>query len=106
MDRQLKIFAGQKLYMRPSKQKRELNTYREYEDKARQLVSHMNVLRDMKHLGRLDEENRRHLKQAGANITDRREMVERTDRDVVTNYHVQQILNLRRELLEAMKPEK
>ena len=66
----------------------------------------MNVLRDMKHLGRLDEENRRHLKQAGANITDRREMVERTDRDVVTNYHVQQILNLRRELLEAMKPEK
>ena len=106
MDKQLKIFAGQKLYMRPSKQRRELNAYREYEDKARQLVSHMNVLRDMKHLGRLDEENRRHLKQAGANITDRREMVERTDRDIVTNYHVQQILNLRRELLEAMKPEK
>ena len=106
MDKQLKIFAGQKLYMRPSKQKKELNTYREYEDKARQLVSHMNVLRDMKHLGRLDEENRRHLKQASANITDRREMVERTDRDVVTNYHVQQILHLRGELLEAMKPEK
>ena len=103
MDKQLKIFAGQKLYMRPSKQKRELNTYREYEDKARQLVSHMNVLRDMKHLGRLDEENRRHLKQSGANITDRREMVERTDRDVVTNYHVEQILKLRGELLEDMR---
>ena len=105
LDKQLKIFAGQRLYMRPSRQKKELNVYREYEDKARQLVSHMNILRDMEHLGRLNDESRRKLAECGANITDRRELVERTERDIVTNYHVQQILKIRAELLEAMKQE-
>ena len=102
MDKQLKIFARQKLLMRPSRQREELNAFRAYEDKAMRLVSHMQVLCRMEHLGRLDEESRRHLKEAGANITDRRELVERTDRDIVTNYHVQKILQLRRELLETL----
>lgn len=105
MDKQLKIFADQKLYMRPSSQRAELAAYREYEDKARQLVAHMNVLRDMEHLGRLNDESRRKLKACGANIRDRRGLVEWTERDVVTNYHVEQILKLRGELLEAMKAE-
>jgi len=105
MDKQLKIFAGQKLYMRPSSQRAELKTYREYEDKARQLISHMNVLRDMEHLGRLNGESRRKLKECGADIRDRRALVDWTDRDVVTNYHVEQILKLRGELMEAMKTE-
>ena len=105
LDKQLKIFAGQKLYMRPSSQKQELSTYREYEDKARQLVSHMNVLRDMKYLGRLNEESRRKLAECGANITDRRTIVDWTNRDVVTNYHVEQIMKIRAELLEATKTE-
>jgi len=105
MDRQLKIFAGQKLYMRPSRQRRELNTYRAYEDKARQLVAHMEVLEDMEHLGRLNDESRRKLTACGANIRDRREAVVWTDRDVVTNYHVEQILKLRRELLEVLRAE-
>ena len=52
----------------------------------------MNVLRDMKHLGRLNEESRRKLAECGANITDRRTIVDWTYRDVVTNYHVEQIL--------------
>jgi len=103
MDKQLKIFAGQKLYMRPGRKRRELETFRDYEDKARRLVSHMSVLRDMEHLGRLDGESRRKLHDCGANITDRRELVERTARDVVTNYHVEQILKLRGELLEDMR---
>ena len=102
MDKQLKIFAKQKLLMRPSRQKEELEAFRSYEDKAMRLVAHMQVLCRMEHLGRLDEENRRRLKEAGANITDRREMVERTDRDVVTNYHVQKILELRRELMDIL----
>ena len=105
LDKQLKIFAGQKLYMRPSRQKKELNVYREYEDKARQLVSHMNILRDMEHLGRLNEESRRKLAECGANITDRRTIVDWTNRDVVTNYHVEQIMKIRAELLEATKTE-
>ena len=102
MDKQLKIFARQKLLMRPSRQKEELKAFRTYENNARRLVCHMEVLCRMPHLGRLDEENRRRLEQAGASITDRRELIERTDRDVVTNYHVQKILELRRELLETL----
>ena len=105
MDKQLKIFAGQKLYMRPSHQRRELAAFRDYEEKARQLISHMNVLRDMEHPGRLNEESRRKLKECGADIRDRHILVEQTDRDVVTNYHVEQILKLRRELLEDMGAE-
>ena len=103
MDKQLKIFAKQKLLMRPSRQKQELEAFRAYEGKAMRLVAHMQVLCRMEHLGRLDEENRRRLEQAGANITDRREMVERTDRDIVTNYHVQKLLELRRELMDILK---
>jgi len=59
----------------------------------------------MEHLGRLNDESRRKLKECGADIRDRRELVEQTARDVVTNYHVEQILKLRGELLEAMKTE-
>ena len=103
MDKQLKIFSQQKLLMRPSSQRKELDTFRTYENSARRLVCHMEVLCRMEHLGRLDEENRRRLKEAGADITDRREIVERTDRDVVTNYHVRKILELRRELLDTME---
>ena len=103
MDKQLKIFAKQKLLMRPSRQKQELEAFRSYENKAMRLVTHMQVLCRMEHLGRLDDENRRRLKEAGANITDRRELVERTDRDIVTNYHVHKILELRRELLDSLE---
>lgn len=102
MDQQLKIFANQKLPMRPGKQRAELESYRTYEGKARRLVCHMEVLCRMEHLGRLNETSRRRLKECGANITDRRELVESTDRDVVTNYHVEQILILRRELLDVL----
>lgn len=103
MDKQLKIFGSQKLFMRPSRQRRQLASYREYEDKARQLVAHMEVLRDMEHLGRLNDESRRDLKECGANIRDRHQLVEWTERDVVTNYHVEQILKLRQELLAILK---
>ncbi len=103
MEKQLKIFAGQKLFMRPSKHRRKLEAYREYEENARQLVFHMEVLRDMEHLGRLNEESRRKLKECGAHIRDRHGIVEWTDRDVVTNYHVERILKLRQELMDAME---
>lgn len=102
MNKQLKIFAGQKLYMRPSRQRSQLQSFWDYEDRARQLVVHMEALGKMEHLGRLSQESRRKLKECGAQIRDRRELVERTDRDIVTNYHVEQILRLRRELLELL----
>jgi hypothetical protein len=53
--------------------------------------------------GRLDEENRRQLEEAGAGIRDHRPLESVTERDVVTNYHVRQILRLRQELLAALE---
>ena len=52
--------------------------------------------------GRLNEENRRRLAACGAEIRDRRPLDSVMELDVVTNYHVRQILALRRELLEAL----
>lgn len=103
IDRQLKIFANQALWMRPSKHHSELLSFQVYEDKARQLVAHMEVLSQLGHPGRLNDENRQHLIGYGANIRDRRPLDSVTERDVVTNYHVERILALRRELLALLK---
>ena len=62
----------------------------------------MEVLSRMDVPGRLNEENRRRLNACGANIRDERPLNSVLERDEVTNYHVAQILKLRRELLEAL----
>lgn len=99
---QLQLFANQKLLLHLRRQKAQLETFRICESNARQLVAHMEVLCRMDHLGRLNEENRRKLTASGAEIRDKRQMVETTENDTVTNYHVGQILLLRRELLDAI----
>ena len=53
--------------------------------------------------GRLNEENRRRLIACGADIRDKRPLDSILERDVVTNYHIEQILRLRRELLDILK---
>ena len=53
--------------------------------------------------GRLNSENRRRLEANGARILDIRPLDSVMERDVVTNYHVGQVLTLRRELLEALR---
>lgn len=103
IDRQLKVFANQTLLMRPSKYRRELASFRVYEAKARQLVAHMEVLSQLEHPGRLNGENRQHLIGYGAKIQDHRTLDSVTERDVITNYHVERILALRRELLALLK---
>ena len=62
----------------------------------------MEVLSHMEHPGRLNEENRRRLIKCGAVIRDSRPLEAVAEIDVVTNYHVRQILKLRRELLEVL----
>jgi len=103
IDRQLKVFANQTLLMRPSRYRRELTSFRTYEAKARQLVAHMEVLSQLEQPGRLNSENRQSLISYGANIRDLRELDSVTERDIITNYHVERILALRRELLTLMK---
>lgn len=103
MDRQLRIFSNQKLFLRLRRQKQELELFRVCEGKSRELVAQMEVLCRMGRPGRLSEESRRRLESCGAHIRDARPLDSVLERDVVTNYHVGQILALRRELLDALE---
>ena len=103
MDRELQLFANQKLILRLRRQQEELENFRLCENKARELVARMEVLSQMEQLGRLNEENRRRLMACGASIRDERPLDSVMEKDVVTNYHVRQILRIRRELLDALK---
>ncbi len=103
MRNQLQIFENQKLLTRRKRQNRDVETFHLCADKARELVARMEVLSCMERPGRLDEENRKRLKKSGADIRDTRPLDSMTERDVVTNYHVRQLLRLRRELLTALE---
>ena len=103
IDRQLKIFSNQILWMRPSKHRRELVAFRVYEAKARQLVTHMEILSHLERPGRLNAENRQHLTRCGTKIRDLRPLNSVTALDIITNYHVECILTLRQELLVLSK---
>lgn len=102
LNREMQLFSNQKLILHLRRQKEELETFRLCEDKARELVARMEVLSQMGRPGRLDAENRRRLAACGATIRDQRPLDSVLERDVVTNYHVRQILKLRRELLDVL----
>jgi len=101
--RQLRVFSNQRLLMHLSRQKRQIETFRLCESKARELLARMEILSHVGSLGRLNEENRRRLNACGANIRDVRPLDAVQEKDVVTNYHVRQILTIRRELLDALR---
>ncbi len=103
MARQLHIFGNQKLIHRLRRQKEELEQFRQCEGMARELLARMEVLSRMGRPGRLNDENRQRLKVCGAEIRDTRSTRNPQERDMVTNYHVRQILTLRTELLDAMQ---
>ena len=103
MDRHVTTFGNQKLLLRLRRQKQELEVYRTYEEKARKLVAHTEVLCRMDRPGRLNEENRRRLEACGATIRDDRALTSVMEQDIVTNYHVSEILTLRRELLDILQ---
>ena len=105
MARQLGIFANQKLLTRMKRQKDQLEAFSTCQRKAKELLARMEVLSCVERIGRLNEENRRRLTACGATIRDQRPLDAVQERDVVTNYHVAQILKLRRELLAALGKE-
>lgn len=105
MARQLAIFRNQKLVLRLRRQQEELEQFRQCESKARELLARMEVLSHMGRPGRLNDENRLRLKNCGADIRDRRNYKNPQERDMVTNYHIRQILTLRQELLEILNKE-
>ena len=102
LEAQLRIFSNQKLIMRLKRQKEELESFRICERKSRELLARMEILCCVGHPGRLNEENINRLKACGANIQDPEPLEFLSEKDVVTNYHITQILNIRQELLEAL----
>ena len=103
MARQLRIFGNQKLVLRLRRQQEELEQFRLCEGKARELLARMEVLSRMGRPGRLNDENRLRLKNCGAQIRDTRVLKNPQERDMVTNYHVRQILSLRADILQALQ---
>ena len=102
LNRQLKIFSNQKLLLRLRRQKEELSHFRICEQKARELVAQMEVLHAMGIPGNLNADNRRILLDCGARINSEATTVSLQEADIITNYHVANILALRSELLKAL----
>ena len=99
---QLSIFSNQVLPFHKARQKEKLKLFRMCEGRARRLVSHLEVLCAMDVPGQLNDENLAALRAGGANIAEQPELTEWTDKDTITNYHVEQILALRKELLSII----
>lgn len=103
LDDQLRVFSNQKLVLRLKRQNRELEIFKEYENKVRLLVEQMDVLCAMGSPGRLNEENYALLIECGVSVADRCVANIQTDKDIVTNYHISQILSIRQELLDVLE---
>lgn len=102
VEQQLKLFESQFLLIHRRRQLREMDLFRVCDKKAKELVAHLEVLSRMERPGRLSDANRRRLCACGAVIRDERTLDSVMEQDVVTNYHVDRILDLRRELLAAL----
>ena len=99
----LKILADQKLLYSRKKHKSDLSSFFDCEEKARELVIHLEAISQLPFPGILNAENKNRLERNGASVRDHRILTEPAELDIVTNYHVNQILILRRELLDALK---
>lgn len=103
MATQLRIFSNQRLILRLKRQREELEQFRLCESKAKELLARMQILSCIGRPGKLSDENRQRLKACGANIRDKRPYRNPQERDIVTNYHVRQILSLRADILETLQ---
>ncbi len=102
MERQLSIFENQLFLLHPSRQRLKLEQFRRCDRKAKELVARLQILSNIERPGRLSEESRRRLIACGARIRDERLLDSVMELDVVTNYHVRQILQIRHELLNTL----
>ena len=101
----LHIFSQQRIFTHLKLQKKEVAAFEVCRDKALALVSRIYLLSVMGVPGHLNQEVCDMLAASGAKIKDKPWNGEFTERDIVINYHVMHILNLRRELLEALGEE-
>ena len=103
LEAQLQIFSKQKFLIHSHRQNKKLQQFRHCRKDARELLAHMEVLCLMECPGILSEENRKRLIACGANIRDNRKLELFQQTDIVANYHVTQVLELRQDLLDALK---
>ena len=102
MYNQMRVFSNQKLLLHLRRQKEKQELFHQCELKARVLLARIEVLSQMGTPGCLSEENRQALTACGATILDNRSLCEPTERDIVMNYHIRQVLLLRQELLDVL----
>ena len=100
--RELAVFRNQRLFLHLRRQEKQIHSFEHCEDMARELMARMVVLSQMEKPGVLSHENRIALENCGAMIRDPRKTEVPEEKDVVTNYHVRQILRLRQELLAEL----
>ena len=99
---QLGIYSNQWLPFSMKQDKQKLEVFLKCENKARELMAQMEVLSQMENPGRLDPDIRKRLEDSGADIRDRRKIIRYEEEDIITNYHVGKILDLRDELIELI----
>ena len=98
----LTVFSDQRLLIHPRRHRRLIARYQSCEGTVRALLREVEVLHGLKHVDRLNRENREALLALGAKVppaaTDNRFSVE----DLVVNYHVSRALVLRKQLKEEL----
>ena len=99
---QMTVFTNQKLIMQLKRQQEDIRSFEVCEKDARELLARMEILSHIGDPGRLSEENRQALAECGAVIKDTRPLIDPTEREIVVNYHVRQILRLRKDLTNEL----
>lgn len=103
MRKQLKMFSEQWLLLYLKRNRQQLERFQLLERKVQEIAAHMEVLCQMKEPGRLNKDNWNSLKTCGANIKVQSVIDMETEADIITNYHVSQILTLHQEVVELLK---
>lgn len=97
VERQLALFSEQRL-LRRKRQKREIQRLSTCEDTAQALLVELAALCSMPAVGRLNRENCQALLALGAKVQRENPGGAETTEDIVSNYHVSQVLRLRQKL--------
>lgn len=103
MASQLGIYSKQWIPFAVKNNKQKLDVFLKCESKSRELLAQMEVLHQMENPGRLDPEIKQRLERSGAQICDHRKIVRYEEEDIITNYHVGKILDLRDELIQLIE---
>ena len=103
LTQQLRIFSNQKLWMHLHRQHDQLAQFRLCETRAKELIAQIKVLYHMGKPAKLNDENRQKLSSIGVEIRDQRKLGKPSQRDIVANYHVAQILRLRKDLADILQ---